>query len=184
MEKYNMSITAIQDAIAREDYQEADRLYHTLGVAIGSEQYNGLIAILDASIGAATGDRERVWEAVRAGLAVDSRNYELYVILGNYYLESNLDQAYLCYENALFYCSIEEDKIQISTLMEQLRQEYHVQVRRAAFVILSYDLLNYTRGCIESIRNTVPESAREIIVVDYASRTAVWNGCRSSPISD
>ena len=47
-----------------------------------------------------------------------------------YYLEQNLRQAYLCYENALFYCDKEEDKVVIVSLIEQLISEYEVSVPR------------------------------------------------------
>ena len=158
----------LQEHIARGDYEEAERI---LQGYLAEEQavYNDILAIFDAGIGEYYGDETRRWEAIRRGLCINPRNYELYVMLGNYYLDKNPEQSWLCYENALFYCDDEEDQPQIEGLMQQLLEEYGVSVRKTAIVILSWNLLEYTRLCIESIRQTVPESARQIIVVDNAS---------------
>lgn len=161
-------IKEIQRAIAEDNYETAEELlqkYRTEGAG-----YDDIIAILDAAVGEYYHDRKRVWEAIKSGLEYNCRNYELYVMLGNYYLQENLYQSWLCYENALFYCEDEEDRMAIRQLLSQLKEEYHVSVNKAAIVILSYNLLEYTKLCIDSIRETTPESAREIIVVDNASR--------------
>ncbi len=125
-------------------------------------------AIYAASLAFAVGDASLAWEAITEGLRLDGHNYELYMLLGEYYAPKNLRQAYLCYENALFYCNDEADSAQIRMVLEQfLEQGEHVP--KTAIVILSYNLLDMTRDCIDSIRETTPESAREIIVVDNAS---------------
>lgn len=98
------------------------------------------------------------------------RNYELYVMLGNYYLQENPNQSWLCYENALFYCDVPEDRDAISQLLCQLEEQHHITVNKTSVVVLSFNLLEYTKLCIESIRMTTPESAREIVVVDNGSR--------------
>lgn len=169
----------IQEAILEEKYKEAAQLLQEYVKDDGV--YDDIVAILDASIGAYYGDRERTWEAIRKGLTINCKNYELYVMLGNYYLEENLKQAYLCYENAHFYCDIEEDRTAIEQLMIQLREEYKVSVNKSAIVILSYNLLDYTRKCIESIRETVPAEAREIVVVDNASEDGSVEWLREQP---
>lgn len=147
-------------------YKEAD-VY--LNNNITEENYDDEIAVFDGTIGLYYGEKQRVWDACANGLALASNNYELYVILGEYYLDININQAYLCYENALFYCDNDEDKTIIETIIEQLEESGEITVRKTSFVILSYNLLDYTKMCIESIRRTVPESAREIVVVDNAS---------------
>ena len=90
-------------------------------------------------------------------------------MLGDYYAGQNLQQAYLCYENAYFYCDVEEDRTQIREILDNLEKQ-GISVPKAAIVILSYNLLDMTRDCIESIRKTTTDSAREIIVVDNASK--------------
>lgn len=157
----------IQKAIQSGDYEKADTLLQEY-LKKGAE-YDDVTAVLDVNIGEYYGDRERIWNAIRKGLLFNCRNYELYVMLGNYYLSENLDQAYLCYENALFYCCNDEDRKLLTQLLDQLKEEQQVAVNRTSIVILSCNSLEYTRFCIESIRTTTLESGREIVVVDNAS---------------
>lgn len=157
----------IKELLAEGKYDEADAY---LSENVTEENYDEDIAIFDGTIGLYYGDRERVWQACANGLTFNPRNYELYVILGEYYLYTNINQAYLCYENALFFCQNEEDKTLIVEVLDKLMQTGNVTVRKVSFVILSYNLLDYTSMCIDSIRLTVPESAREIVVVDNASK--------------
>ncbi len=144
-------------------------------------KYSDTIAIYDAAIGEYYGDRQRMWEAIRSGLLANGRNYELYVMLGNYYLQENMQKSWLCYENALFYCDEPEDQKLIRGLMDQLENEYDIVVNRASAVILSDNLLEYTKLCIDSIRMTTPEGAREIIVVDNASEDGSVEWLRLQP---
>lgn len=156
----------LKELFANQKYEEAD-LY--LNEHITAENYDDEIAIYDGTLGLCFGDLDRVWSACANGLTINPRNYELYVILGEYYLSKNINQAYLCYENAHFFCENDEDKALIADIMDKLRATGNVSVRKASFIILSYNLLEFTSNCIESIRMMVPESAREIVVVDNAS---------------
>lgn len=158
----------IQNAIAKGEFEKAEALLQAY--RLEGKPYDDIIAIMDASIGEYYKDRERVWEAIRNGLANNSRNYELYVMLGNYYLEENLHLSYLCYENALFYCDAPEDREAIAGLLFQLKLQYTIRLNRVSFVVLPHASLDFTKLCIESIRVTTPESAREIIVVDNGSK--------------
>lgn len=162
--KLNKSEWKVQEALAKGEYREAERQMKKAKDFI-RPVYR---AIFEASIAFGTEDYQKAWESIAEGLRVDSRNYELYMMLGDYYVSRNLQQAYLCYENALFYCDDEEDARQIRMVMDRFWGE-GAGVAKTAIVILSYNLLGMTRRCIESIRKTIPESAREIIVVDNAS---------------
>ncbi len=167
-EEQNTRKTDIQNAVIKGEYEKAEALLQNY--LRESELYDDVTAILDASIGEYYGDRIRVWEAVRKGLEFNWRNYELYVMLGDYYLPENPNQAYLCYENALFYCGDPEDKRVLEQLLDQMREQYEISVNKVAIVILSCGFLEYTKICIESIRATISERVREIIVVDNGSR--------------
>ena len=162
-----MSLEKIQQWIAENNYVEADKELRSYREK--EQRYDDIIAILDGSIGEGLGDKKRQWNAIRKGLEINHKNYELYIMLGNYYLEENLKKTYLCYENALHYCKDTKDGGQIQELLAVLTSEYQVSVPKAAIVVLSYNLLEYTKQCVESIRENTPESAREIIVVDNAS---------------
>ena len=161
------AMNEIRDAIKNGDPQKADYLLEQYVQNTGRQ--NDTIAILDACIGDLSGDRMRIWDAIRNGLLFNYRNYELYVMLGDYYQSENLEQSYLCYENALYYCDDPKDRDVIIQRMVLLIEECGIKVRRSSIVILSYNSLSYTKLCIESIRKTTSEMAREIIVVDNAS---------------
>lgn len=131
--------------------------------------YDDTVAIYDATIAQKQGDTSGMWSAIQQGLFINPENFELYMLLGEYYLPTNPNQAWLCYENALFFCSDDNDKQLIQVCLDNIKQNFTITVNKVSFIILSYNLLDYTRDCIESIRTHVPESAREIVVVDNAS---------------
>lgn len=131
--------------------------------------YDDTLAVYDANLALAKEEWERLWRAVQKGLSCNYKNYELYLLLGEYYRRNNPNQAYLCYENALFYCNNDEDAEIIRNYIDNLKASAKVTVPKVSFIILSYNLLEDTRNCVESIRATVPETAREIVIVDNAS---------------
>lgn len=161
----------VQNALLKGDYEEAQRQMNNRENNI-RPVYR---AIFEASLAFGEGDDQKAWREIAEGLKSDGRNYELYVMLGEYYMPRNPQQAYLCYENALFYCDDEEDSGAICRMLSDLSEE-GVSVPKTAIVILSYNLLGMTRECIESIRKTTYEDTREIIVVDNASSdgSAEW----------
>lgn len=161
LNKYELKI---QTALAEGKYVEAQEM-----LAYSSDNIQPVCrTIFEAFIGFAVGDMQGVWKSIAAGLRLDGRNYELYMMLGDYYATMNLRQAYLCYENALFYCDVPEDREQICLVLNNLISQ-GVNIPKVAIIILSYNLADITKECIESIRETTPETAREIIVVDNAS---------------
>lgn len=160
----NRSELKIQEALLKGDFSEVREQLLCEDSAIRPVNRS----IFKASLAFAEEDYGQAWKAITEGLQIDWRNYELYVMLGEYYAAQNLRQAYLCYENALFYCDNEADRREIRQMLDNLSDE-GIHVPKAAIVILSYNLLNMTGDCIESIRRTTPEDSREIIVVDNAS---------------
>ena len=99
-------------------------------------------------------------------------NYELYLLLGNYYSNKNRIQAYLSYENALYHC-INNGSREDYAIIEQILNDIDISAlefaRKVSFVILSFNTIDYTKTCIDSIRNTCYNKCYEIIVVDNAS---------------
>lgn len=94
--------------------------------------------------------------------------WENYFELGKCLENINKYQAYLCYENALFFLKdnpCDDIKNAMNNIVSQ-----GGRVSKSAIVILSYNLREDTQNCIESIRETTPESAREIIVIDNNSK--------------
>ncbi len=102
----------------------------------------------------------------------DPYDHGLYICLGDTYKDTNPDQAYLSYENALYHClrsGDEKNAAAIRSKLDDLRKGGNVSVRKVSFCILSYNTYECTRQCIESIRDTCPPECYEIIVADNAS---------------
>lgn len=94
---------------------------------------------------------------------------DLFCKLGAYYLEQNLNQAYLCFQYALFYCDSEEKKLIIQKQLDELLLQGAIDVRKTSIVIVSYNSCYLLEKTIESIRKTVPSDTYKIIVVDNCS---------------
>jgi len=99
----------------------------------------------------------------------DPCDHEMYFMLASFLQEKNPDQAYLCYENALFFCDNEEDKTIINAAWNDLRERHEIKVTPASIIILAHNNVEETKKCIDSIRATCPADAVQIIVVDNAS---------------
>ena len=82
-----------------------------------------------------------MFELLKKGLKDNYRNYELYIMLGEYYLltEGNADKTYLCYENALHHCTDANDRKQISEMLEGLKRDYELRIKPLTFVIVSWN---------------------------------------------
>lgn len=106
--------------------------------------------------------------SIQSKMQENPRAWEPYALLAAMLESVNGKQAYLCYENALFYCTDEKQKTVLSQRLALMREKGYA-VPAAAIVILNYNLLEDLQNCIESIRETTPETARQIIVVDNGS---------------
>ncbi len=147
--------------------EEMDKLKHTTA-------FDDIAAIIEAAICEHEHDETGMHKCITEGLKYNSGNYELYVMLGNYYRPKNVSQAYLCYENALFYCDSPKDAEYIRKCMEEmLHQSEPLIPSPVSIVIVSYNSKAMMQNCIQSIRNTMPQSAYEIIVTDNASDDGV-----------
>lgn len=104
---------------------------------------------------------------------VDANEYKIYVDLAQQYLVRNVNQAYLCYENAEYLCQDEIVKQEIRAQKEALLAEGNVTVRKASIVIVSYNCQHLMKKCIESIRQTCHPDSYQIVVVDNASTDGI-----------
>lgn len=163
----NTVLQEIRDCISQGEYVEARGRMDALKG--GKCAYSDRMAILDASIYEAMGDRDNMFQAIRVGLQHSYDNYELYYMLGYYYLPDCVNQAYLCFQNALLYCNQETDAEMIMADMVKLANTGQVTVRNTAIVIVSYNACYMMQKNIESIRNTLLPGTYRIIVVDNAS---------------
>ena len=130
-------------------------------------------AILEADKCRSEGDSKGMLSWIQKGLQNNYENYELYFMLGEYYLDSNPYQAYLCFENAEFYCSDTEDLAVIQQAEKQLAESGFL-VPSVSSVILSYNAKEEMALCLDSLRKYGGAGRYgEIIVVDNASTDGV-----------
>jgi GT2 family glycosyltransferase len=127
------------------------------------------LCVLTATLWEQLEDSIAEFDTIAKGLSYDPTNYELYYMLGLYYLELNADQAYLCFKMALMYCTDDQDREVITQGIHTLLETRHVRVRRTSVMILSYNDLEILRDCIQSVEESFPKDELEIVVVDNAS---------------
>ncbi|MBR0163476.1 MAG: glycosyltransferase [Lachnospiraceae bacterium] len=129
--------------------------------------------IMDATICEATGDIESEKASIAEGMRCDPRNHELFYMLGLILIHTNLNQAYLCFEQALHYCSDAEDKKEITARLAELKKQPSLSVRPVSVVIVSYNDRELLQKNITTFRTDMPKDAYEIIVVDNHSDDGV-----------
>ena len=127
------------------------------------------LCVLTATLWEQLEDSVAEFDTIAKGLYYDPANYELYYMLGLYYIELNADKAYLCFKMALMYCTDDQDREVITQGIHTLLETRHVRVRRTSVMILSYNDLEILRDCIQSVEDSFPKDELEIVVVDNAS---------------
>lgn len=135
------------------------------------------IASIESVIYFYNGQLDKSLEVVREGLKYNLFNSDLYSIMGSIFEQKgDWNRAFLCYEQALYYCKEEENKQVLLSNISTLYENHTVSVNKVSFIILTYNNLSYTKQCIESIRNNVNKNTYEIIVVDNNSSddTVEW----------
>lgn len=163
-------VEKLRELIINENYMEARNLANCLfEVGEQSEEY----WILNAALYRIEGVKEAEYACISRGLQKNPSNYELYYMLGNYYRESNSNQAYLCYEQAEYYCKSEEDLEVIRADKNQVMESGNCSVHPVSIVILSYNIKEILKRCVESIRNTCKSGSYELVIVDNASTDGV-----------
>ena len=97
----------------------------------------------------------------------------VYEKLGDDYLEKNINQAFLCYENAEFLCSSNELQKRLRGKKEELLDTGGVTVNKVSIVIVSYNSQYLMEQCLASIRKNCNPQTYQIVVVDNASTDGV-----------
>jgi O-antigen biosynthesis protein len=128
-----------------------------------------ITAVIEADKAWKCNDIATYFEWISKGLKYNWMNYELYLMLGQYYALTNVNQAYLCFENALFYCSEPNDRKIIKSFITDLFINNIITVRKIAIILLSYNNGRVTKECIQSIRKYNDESTYDLFVIDNAS---------------
>lgn len=127
-----------------------------------------ILSILEAAVFQELNDYDAMYDAIAEGLSMNYKNYELLLMLGDYYRVRNEVQAWLCYENAEFYCEDEQD----CRIIQERRKELEERITppgKVSIILLSYHSLDMIKNCIASIRENCSKDSYELIVVDNAS---------------
>ena len=163
-------MTEIKVLVENEKWEEA---YELFGEMINLEVLDKDVYVYGAEIFKHFGQMDIMFDTICCGLKTFPRSYELYYALGDYYSSINPDQAFLSYENALYYAEKEdvsgEKKEKLKLQIRDYANTHSLLVRNVSFIILSYNTLDYTKICIQSIRNNCKAGCYEIVVVDNAS---------------
>lgn len=159
--------TQLTNLINNGDFESAASL---LSEILEKEPMDDTLAILAATIQFYFGNEDEARLCIETGLSYNPYNYELYLMLGNYYMNHNTKLAYLCYENAEFYCEKMQgvdspDYEYIHDIFETCPEK----VPPVSFVILSFNTLDYTKQCIDSIRANCKLGCYELVIIDNAS---------------
>lgn len=111
--------------------------------------------------------------ADKATNGLTMQEYEFYEHLGDSYLNTNANQAFLCYENSEFLCS---DMVQKQRLREKillLKNSGKVTVKPTAISIVSYNNKEIMKQCIWSIQEHCAPGAYSIVITDNASTDGI-----------
>lgn len=123
-------------------------------------------------------------EAVfKEGLKIDDTNFDLLYNLAYLYQVTGKRQTAIdYYEKAVRYAKEEKDVDEVSRLLQELKSDDEGQkkskgmIPNTSIIILTYNNLEYTKLCIDSIRKYTEKDTYEIIVVDNHSTdgTVEW----------
>lgn len=123
----------------------------------------------------------------------EKKQSRLYWELAEQYQNKNINQSWLCYENALYHyqkeCGTEVTELdegaklcseqiepfckECKNAMKALELQPEFTVAKTAVVLLSYNHGELTQACIESLRQNNSPKTYELIVVDNASTDAI-----------
>lgn len=172
-----MEYQRLEELVNQNEWDEACR---ELDKYVDGE-WDDQLAVLAAATCFALGDQDGAFECIVQGLKYNYKNYELYLMLGNYYEQKNCNQAWLCYQNALYYCDNEQDYDVILQYKQRMEQNPDWCVQKVSIVILTYNLKEMNIQCICSLRDTNDPSSYELIVVDNASTDGTLEWLEEQP---
>ena len=107
---------------------------------------------------------------------LDPDTYLIYEELGDKLAESNENQAFLCYENAEFFCGNDIKKKEIRSKKQTLTEQKNVTVNKTAIVIVSFNNTYFIQRCIESIYTNCNPDSYLLMIFDNGSKdgTQEW----------
>ncbi len=138
--------------------------------------FDSKIASVEASIYFYEANYNDALSVIKEGLKCNLFESDLYSVMGSIYkTKGEYNRAYLCYEQALYMCTDDKNREYIIDDINNLKNNYDISVNKVSFVILTYNNFEYTKNCIDSIRNNVMDGTYEITVVDNNSTDETVN---------
>ncbi len=159
----------IYELINSGEFDEAHRLITgNLKTEIQNLKGDAEYCVLAATACMQKEDYQRAFDIITIGLLADNKNYELYLTLGEYYSKTNLNQALLCFYQALLFCDIEKDRAVIESNIENVVLQ-GASIRQVSVVIVTKNQSECLKKCLNSIVTTILPDLYEIVVIDNAS---------------
>lgn len=163
----------IRECVVEQDYMTAcQKISANLGQEIAFMKDDPEYCVLAADVFLNMQKKELAFEIITIGLICDSQYYELFLMLADYYYEDNLNQALLCYKQALFLCDNEEDAVIIKDFIQNAI-ELGAYIRPVSFVVLNKYGEEALEQSIAAINNTVSTDEIEIIVTDESYNAGI-----------
>ncbi|MBN1073450.1 glycosyltransferase [Clostridium botulinum] len=139
-------------------------------------EYDDEIASMDAIISIYRENYDEAMSQIREGLKYNIYSSDLYYTMGNLYeIKGKYENAYLCYEQALKFNEKDNEKVILQNI-NRLKKEHNIKVNNYSIIILTYNQLEYTKVCIDSIKKYNGNENCEIIIIDNHSTdgTVEW----------
>ena len=133
------------------------------------------IASMETIIYICKEEYDNALKCIKEGLRINIVSSDLYYSMGNISeIKGDYNRAYLCYEQALYLGKDTENKQIIEDSISKMINK--VNVNRVSLVIPTYNNLEYTKTCLNSIRKYNDRGTYEIIIVDNNSTdgTVEW----------
>lgn len=166
----NEELIEINKCLSRGDYASLEKIIYRLNEEEEKTDFNYWFA--KVLLARYKKDDEMFISSVIGGMRVCPTDYNIYYYLGEHYLQSNKDKAYLCFEMAEFYCHDEQKNV-IQSMKKKLLDSGDINVKPVSIVIPSYNCMKMMQNCISSIRQTNCKGSYEIVVVDNASTDGI-----------
>ncbi|WP_294379377.1 bifunctional glycosyltransferase family 2 protein/class I SAM-dependent methyltransferase, partial [uncultured Clostridium sp.] len=143
-------------------------------------KYDDELASMEAIIKIYNDDLNEALNCIRDGLKCNINNTDLYYTMGNIYeLKKEYDRAYLCYEHTIeieLLNNKEKNTNLALRAIDNLKSNFKISVNNYSIIILTYNNLEYTKVCFNSIKKYNLSSNYEIIIIDNNSTdgTVEW----------
>ncbi|SFB94658.1 bifunctional glycosyltransferase/class I SAM-dependent methyltransferase [Butyrivibrio sp. YAB3001] len=158
----------ILSAVQRESWNEALDLFIEY---TKTHELDENLCIIGATILEYFNDRNSLFDLIQTGLRFNYHNYELYLLLGNFYRTDNSNKALLSYENALYYAKKhgpDEDVQAIEAIIDDFNEKEKPSVNKTSIVVIYYEGKDFLERCIDSIRTTCFEQCYDLLCIDVS----------------